>query len=193
MRFRFRRGRVTVDDGQSAGAACLVEFGDGVTVIAAWDHAGDAIQLMPPIAQQKATGALAEGGGSLKAMTVHGGPSVSGDARRQKVTKQFPLFFTAPHRLDSGWSPLATVAEVHPPASSSQIHALQSCGRSTTTCRSWMGSTSGPGAVVNIANEGGSLRLPLTPDAGDRRDRRPPQRKSMLGLWICLAGEFEER
>ncbi|RXF71453.1 hypothetical protein EK403_15375 [Hansschlegelia zhihuaiae] len=48
MRFRFRRGRVTVDDGQSAGAACLVEFDDGVTVIAAWDHAGDAIQLSVP-------------------------------------------------------------------------------------------------------------------------------------------------
>jgi len=32
----FRRGRVTVDDDRNAGPECLVEFGDGTTVIAEW-------------------------------------------------------------------------------------------------------------------------------------------------------------
>lgn len=41
----FRRGRVTVDDDQKSGPGCLVEFGDGVTVIAEWYAVGNAIHL----------------------------------------------------------------------------------------------------------------------------------------------------
>ncbi|MBN9136853.1 MAG: hypothetical protein J0I92_12525 [Phyllobacterium sp.] len=44
----FRRGRVTVDDDGKAGPECLVEFGDGVTVIAEWLPDGDAIRLSVP-------------------------------------------------------------------------------------------------------------------------------------------------
>lgn len=44
----FRRGRVTVDDDQKAGPGCLVEFGDGVTVIAEWCAVGNAIHLSIP-------------------------------------------------------------------------------------------------------------------------------------------------
>ncbi len=44
----FRRGRVTVDDEGKAGPECLVEFGDGVTVIAEWLADGDAINLFVP-------------------------------------------------------------------------------------------------------------------------------------------------
>lgn len=44
----FRRGRVTVDDEGKAGPECLVEFVDGVTVIAEWLADGDAINLFVP-------------------------------------------------------------------------------------------------------------------------------------------------
>lgn len=44
----FRRGRVTVDDDGKVGPECLVEFGDGVTVIAQWQADGDAIGLSVP-------------------------------------------------------------------------------------------------------------------------------------------------
>lgn len=44
----FRKGRVTVDDDGKAAPDCLVEFGDGVTVIAEWQAEGDAIRLVVP-------------------------------------------------------------------------------------------------------------------------------------------------
>ncbi|MFG1428899.1 hypothetical protein [Roseixanthobacter glucoisosaccharinicivorans] len=44
----FRHGRVIVDDDRTAGSDCLVEFGDGVTVIAEWRRANDAILLSIP-------------------------------------------------------------------------------------------------------------------------------------------------
>ena len=44
----FRKGRVTVDDDGQAAPDCLVEFGDGVTVIAEWHAEGDAIRLAVP-------------------------------------------------------------------------------------------------------------------------------------------------
>ncbi|MGD9922623.1 MAG: hypothetical protein AB7V13_14450 [Pseudorhodoplanes sp.] len=44
----FRRGRVTVDDDQKEGPGCLVEFGDGVTVIAEWRTVDNAIHLSIP-------------------------------------------------------------------------------------------------------------------------------------------------
>ncbi|MGE0339524.1 MAG: hypothetical protein AB7O79_06555 [Xanthobacteraceae bacterium] len=44
----FRRGRVTVDDDGKGGPECLVEFGDGVTVIAEWRKDEADIQLSVP-------------------------------------------------------------------------------------------------------------------------------------------------
>lgn len=44
----FRGGRVVVDDDTKTEPECLVEFGDGVTVIAEWRRAGDAIALSIP-------------------------------------------------------------------------------------------------------------------------------------------------
>lgn len=44
----FRNGRVTVGDDGKAIPECLVEFGDGITVIANWQGDGDAIQLSVP-------------------------------------------------------------------------------------------------------------------------------------------------
>lgn len=44
----FRKGRVTVDDDGKAAPDCLVEFGDGVTIIAEWQAEGDAIRLAVP-------------------------------------------------------------------------------------------------------------------------------------------------
>lgn len=44
----FRRGRVVVSDDHQAGAECLVEFGDGVTVIGVYHHDGDALHLSVP-------------------------------------------------------------------------------------------------------------------------------------------------
>ena len=44
----FRKGRVTVEDDGNAEPDGLVEFGDGVTVIADWHTEGDAILLAIP-------------------------------------------------------------------------------------------------------------------------------------------------
>ncbi len=44
----FRGGRVLVEDDGGEGPGGLVEFGDGVTVIAQWRPAGDAIRLGIP-------------------------------------------------------------------------------------------------------------------------------------------------
>lgn len=44
----FHRGRVVVDDDAITDPKCLVDFGDGITVIAEWRHAGDAIGLSIP-------------------------------------------------------------------------------------------------------------------------------------------------
>lgn len=44
----FRKGRVTVDDDGKPGPECLVEFGDGVTVIAEWSTDGEALRLSIP-------------------------------------------------------------------------------------------------------------------------------------------------
>ena len=44
----FRGGHVVLDDDANAGPECLVEFGDGVTVIAECRRAGDAIHLSVP-------------------------------------------------------------------------------------------------------------------------------------------------
>lgn len=44
----FRRGRLAIDDEGNAGPECLVEFGDGVTVIAEWRAGDDTIRLSVP-------------------------------------------------------------------------------------------------------------------------------------------------
>jgi hypothetical protein len=44
----FPRGRVSVEDDGSDGSECLVEFGDGVTVIGRWQRGGEAIDLHVP-------------------------------------------------------------------------------------------------------------------------------------------------
>ena len=44
----FPGGRVAVEDDANAGPGCLVEFRDGVTVIAEWRAVGDAIHLSVP-------------------------------------------------------------------------------------------------------------------------------------------------
>jgi hypothetical protein len=44
----FPGGRVGVEDDAGTGPECLVAFGDGVTVIAEWRQAGDAIHLSVP-------------------------------------------------------------------------------------------------------------------------------------------------
>lgn len=44
----FPGGRVTVDDDAAQGAECLVEFGDGIAVIAAWSSDDGAIRLRIP-------------------------------------------------------------------------------------------------------------------------------------------------
>lgn len=44
----FRKGRVAVDDDGKAGPECLVEFGDGVTVLADWRADGGAFRLSIP-------------------------------------------------------------------------------------------------------------------------------------------------
>jgi hypothetical protein len=44
----FRNGRVAVDDDGREGPDCLVEFGDGVSVIAEWRPDDDAIRLAIP-------------------------------------------------------------------------------------------------------------------------------------------------
>jgi hypothetical protein len=44
----FQRGRVVVDDEGRTEPGCLVEFGDGVTVIGEWRAAGKAIHLSIP-------------------------------------------------------------------------------------------------------------------------------------------------
>jgi len=44
----FRRSRVSVEDDGSDGPECLVEFGDGVTVIGRWHRSGEAIDLHVP-------------------------------------------------------------------------------------------------------------------------------------------------
>lgn len=51
----FRGGRVIVDDDGTTGPECLVEFGDGVTLVAEWRRAGDAVDLGIP-AYRTATG-----------------------------------------------------------------------------------------------------------------------------------------
>jgi hypothetical protein len=44
----FPRGRVTVEDDGSDRPDCLVEFGDGVTVIGRWQRDGQTIDLHVP-------------------------------------------------------------------------------------------------------------------------------------------------
>ncbi|GHD21673.1 hypothetical protein ACFOEZ_00895 [Tianweitania populi] len=44
----FRKGRVTVDDDGKPGPECLVEFGDGITVIAEWSGEDDVLRLSIP-------------------------------------------------------------------------------------------------------------------------------------------------
>lgn len=44
----FPRGHVAVDDDGSDGPECLIEFGDGVTVIGRWRRSGEAIDLHVP-------------------------------------------------------------------------------------------------------------------------------------------------
>lgn len=52
----FRSGRVVVEHDGKIGPGCLVEFGDGITVIAEWRPAGEGIELrVPPTARQRAT------------------------------------------------------------------------------------------------------------------------------------------
>jgi hypothetical protein len=44
----FRSGRVVVEHDGKIGPGCLVEFGDGITVIAEWRPAGEGIELRVP-------------------------------------------------------------------------------------------------------------------------------------------------
>ncbi|MGC4252924.1 MAG: hypothetical protein QM605_16055 [Sphingobium sp.] len=44
----FPGGRVTVEDEGDAGPGCLVEFGDGVTVMAEWREEGEDMILAIP-------------------------------------------------------------------------------------------------------------------------------------------------
>lgn len=44
----FPGGRVVVEDDASTGPECLVEFGDGVTVIAEWRSTRDVVLLSVP-------------------------------------------------------------------------------------------------------------------------------------------------
>jgi hypothetical protein len=44
----FRHGLVTVDDDGKPGPECLIEFGDGVTVIAEWSADGEDLKLIVP-------------------------------------------------------------------------------------------------------------------------------------------------
>lgn len=44
----FRGGRVIVEDDGTTGTQCLVEFGDGVTVISECHRVGDTIHLRVP-------------------------------------------------------------------------------------------------------------------------------------------------
>lgn len=44
----FRHGRVGVEDDGERGTEALVEFGDGVTVIARWQRTGDTLTLDIP-------------------------------------------------------------------------------------------------------------------------------------------------
>lgn len=44
----FQRGQVAIDDDRTSGPECLVEFGDGVTVIGKWQADDDAIRLAIP-------------------------------------------------------------------------------------------------------------------------------------------------
>lgn len=53
----FQSGRVVVEDDAKAGPECLVEFGDGVTVIAEWRRASEEIHLSVP-AYRTAKGTL---------------------------------------------------------------------------------------------------------------------------------------
>lgn len=59
MRFMFPHshafpgGRVVVEDDSKTGSDCLVEFGDGVTVIAAWRPDRDALHLSVPAYRTK--------------------------------------------------------------------------------------------------------------------------------------------
>lgn len=54
MRFVFPRshaypgGKVTVDERSDTGPSCLVEFGDGTSLIAEWHRQGEAIHLQVP-------------------------------------------------------------------------------------------------------------------------------------------------
>ncbi|WP_297976666.1 hypothetical protein [uncultured Amaricoccus sp.] len=60
MRFTFshafRGGCVIVDDDGTTGPECLVEFGDGVTVVSEWRRGGDVMDLEIP-AHRTAKGA----------------------------------------------------------------------------------------------------------------------------------------
>jgi hypothetical protein len=44
----FHRGRVVVHEDAKTEPECLIEFGDGVTVIAEWHYVGDALSLSIP-------------------------------------------------------------------------------------------------------------------------------------------------
>lgn len=54
MRFMFPHshafpgGRVAIEGDANTARECLVEFGDGATVIAEWERRGDAIDLFVP-------------------------------------------------------------------------------------------------------------------------------------------------
>lgn len=81
----FRRGRVTIDDDQKAGPGCLVEFGDGVTVIAECRAVDDAI-ISPfrLIAQRREHRSQRGLGVSSKAKTAHGGRNAFHESMRRK-------------------------------------------------------------------------------------------------------------
>ncbi|RFC64781.1 hypothetical protein [Mesorhizobium denitrificans] len=44
----FPRGRVTVEVDGSSGPECLVEFGDGIAIIARWQRDGEQLDLHIP-------------------------------------------------------------------------------------------------------------------------------------------------
>lgn len=67
----FQRGRVNVDDDEKPGPECLVELGDGVTVIAEWHLVDDAIIfLFLPIAPRREQRLRRGAGGSSEVRTA---------------------------------------------------------------------------------------------------------------------------
>lgn len=75
-----------MDDDTKTEPECLIEFGDGVTVIVAWRRAGDAVVLLfPPIVRPKERRWRPEPGALFRERTA------SGDQSKHSEPGQRPL------------------------------------------------------------------------------------------------------